>query len=128
MLTTSGCKKSEPVNNAEITRGQLTGTQWKLKSATIDDADHTISFAGFTLSFTSATYSTTNGGAVWPASGTWQFNDDTGRVITLSDIGDVEIVLISNSALVLRFNHDNSTFGPGRTNSISGVHRFDLIK
>jgi hypothetical protein len=128
LLALAQCKKNESVGRLDVIRGQLKSTPWKLRSSTADGIDQTASFTGFTLSFTPTSFTTTNGGPVWPAAGTWKFRDDDGRFITLTGIGDVEIESVTGAELILGFVHDSTTFGPGRKQSIKGVYRFDLVK
>ncbi len=51
----------------------------------VDDVDHTVLYENLTLTFTDTHYTTTNGANVWPASGEWNFTDDSGTTILRSD-------------------------------------------
>ena len=79
-------------------------------------------YAGLTLSFTSTSYTTTNGGKIWPASGTWSFVGEPGNKIKRDDGLEITIESINTSQLVLTFTWATTTSG-GRVASLKGLHR-----
>jgi hypothetical protein len=130
-LTFQGCgKKGGDPAPTEIEKAtkQLNSGTWKVQSVKIDDVDHTVLFTGFTLQFTPTTFTTTNGGEVWPASGNWTFTDASAKKITRSDDVEVTLDAISESQLVLSLKWESTSFGSGRSTSLSGVHKFTFTK
>jgi len=130
IVNLSGCKKDDdPVIESEMERvGRLltTGGTWNLQSVTVDGVDQSGLFSGMTLSFTSNSFTASNGGLVWPSSGAWSFTDNSGQVITRGDAISVAINEISETVLRLTLTWDKTTLGPGKTNSVKGTHVFVL--
>lgn len=123
----AGCGDSSP-SAIEVTSNQLRANQWRISSVMVDATDQTALFTNMTLSFTATDYTTTNGKAVWPASGTWAFSDDSGKKIKRSDNVEVSITEITDTTLKLSLNWATGTFGPGRVSSIAGNHVFSFVK
>jgi hypothetical protein len=123
----SGCKKDEPTAS-EVTTNKLTSATWKIGSVTVNNTDQTPLFTNMTLKFTDTNYTTTNGGIVWPMSGTWTFVDDTAKEIKRNDDLEITIVEATDASLKLSLTWDTGTFGPGRVSSVVGVHVFSFGK
>lgn len=109
---------------ARVTR-LMTNGKWILNDAKVDGVDQTTVYSGFSLTLTSTGFTTTNGGAVWPASGTWTLEDGA-KGFTRSDGEQITINQVSETALVIVFTNNKTTFGPGRSSSIGGVHTFTM--
>lgn len=125
LLSIQSCsKKSDPQPETDRVKELLKANTWKIQTVTVDNVDKTSVYAGLTLSFTDATYTTTNGGPVWPASGTWQFADDTGKLITRSDDLSISVEEVTTTKLSLKLTWAKTTLGGGRTASIAGSHLF----
>lgn len=85
----------------------------KLESQTVDG------WTGFTLSFTGdedgGSYTTTNvatdSEAVWPSSGTWEFDGDDIGTILRSDGVDINISSVTATTLTLAFNINTAARG-----------------
>ena len=99
-----------------------------MSSVTVDGADKTSIYKDLKLTFTSTGFTSVNGGVVWPASGTWQFTDGTGKNITRGDGLQIAIDEASTSKLVLKLTWNQTTLGPGRVNSLMGVNVFSFGK
>lgn len=112
----------------EVNTQKLIANSWKLNTVTVDAVDKTVLYAGLTLKFTATNYTSTSGGVVWPASGTWSFTDEAGKTIKRSDNQEITITEISDTALKLTLTRTQGTFGPGRIESVAGVHVFSLVK
>ena len=108
----------------EKTRTTLTSSAWKIQTSTVDGADQLGLFKNFTITFTTAGFTTTNGGAVWPTTGTWSFVDDTAKSFKRDDGIVVAIDTITETGLTLSLTWTKTTFGGGRTASISGKNVF----
>jgi hypothetical protein len=127
MTFTTSCKKDpvEPdLTGAEQVRELLVGGAWSLQSLQVDGTDQTGLFSGLSLSFTGTGFTATGGEPVWPASGTWSFDDDSGESITRADGIAVAINSINDTSLQLTLTWEKTTLGSGRTGSVSGVHVF----
>ncbi|PZR11669.1 MAG: hypothetical protein DI539_20485 [Flavobacterium psychrophilum] len=127
LLSFSGCNGTEPSPFRKTLFEALKDKTWTLKNVTVNDVDKTgLYLKDMTLVFggdfnkSDFTYTTTNGGKVWPASGKWEFVTDTqvkrddGVVIDLK-----EWVVTS---LKMEFVWAGSTSYGGRTESTSGKH------
>jgi len=122
-----GCQKTakDPSPSDQMKSILQSGT-WNLQNVTVDGVDKTSTYSGLTLSFTATNFTTTNGRVVWPASGTWQFSDETGKNITRSDGLPISIGEATTSKLVLQLSWSKTTFG--RVESIKGAHVFTFGK
>jgi hypothetical protein len=127
LLFIAGCDRGEP-SIEKINRALVTANTWKISSVMVDGVDRTNLFANFSLKFTDTNFSTTNGGPVWPASGTWSFVDETAMVIKRNDNVTVTIATISESSLVLALQWETTTFAGGRKSSVAGDHVFTFVK
>ncbi|MBI1767753.1 MAG: hypothetical protein HYR67_05235 [Bacteroidetes bacterium] len=121
----SGCKPDSP--SPQGPTKALMGS-WVLQSALVDNVDQTSTYQGLTLTFTATTYTSTNGKAVWPASGTWTFVSPNGKTIKRDDGLLIDIVEISSTKLKLSFIWANTTLGGGRESSVGGQNVFTLTK
>jgi hypothetical protein len=124
----AGCKKDDPQPETERIQELLVSGTWQIETVLVNETEQTAAFSGLTLSFTPTSYSATNGGLVWPSSGTWTFVDATAKKILRDD--DVEITLIGVTATSLRlsFVNPSTTIGSGRVASVAGEHEFQFIK
>lgn len=119
------CGGSDPeLSEVERKTAIMTKSTWKLNDVLVDGVDQTDVYDGLTIKFSGTGFTTTNGGLVWPATGTWNFKDDLGTTITRSDGVEIEVAEISDVKLVLTFTWDKTTIGPGRIGSLSGAHKF----
>jgi len=113
---------------------KLTAT-WAISNVTLDGADRSADWTGFTLTATGTlTYSTTNSGDdnVWPTSGTWSFAGTEGaglNVLNRSDGVTVNIDAITETSLDLSFTFAlASPNKESRVASIEGDWVFELTK
>lgn len=127
LLVLSACGDSSP-SATEVTVNQLKANTWRINSVIVDATDQTALFNNMTLSFTATDYTTTNGKAVWPASGTWSFTDDTAKKIKRSDNLEITIVEITEATLKLSLTWATGTLGTGRVESVAGNHVFSFVK
>jgi hypothetical protein len=123
----SGCGGDGSSAN-EIMTKKLTAHSWELSSATVDGNDETALYDGLTITFTKTGFITTNGGVTWPASGTWEFVDKSGKTIIRNDDLEIEILEASKTTLKLSFFWDNSTFESGRVSSVGGDHVLTFVE
>jgi hypothetical protein len=124
----AGCKGSDDPSAADVNTQKLIANTWKLSSVQVDAVDQTSLFTGMTLKFTATNYTTTNGGVVWPASGTWTFTDDTAKKIKRNDNLEIAITEITDASLKLTLSWTAGTFGSGRVASVAGTHVFTFAK
>jgi hypothetical protein len=124
----TGCKGGDDPSPKDVNTKKLMTNIWKLNSVQVDAVDKTSLFTGMTLKFTATNYTTTNGGVVWPASGTWTFTDDTATKIKRNDDLVVTIFEITDTSLKLSLSWASGTYGPGRVSSVAGIHTFNFVK
>jgi hypothetical protein len=123
MIQISGCGEDEQLLTPnQVTEELLTSQIWEMTEVKIDDVVSDL-YAGLTLSFGTDTYTTTNGGKVWPASGTWEFVGDKGDKILRDDGLQITIISANASQLVMSFTWSTTTFDGGRAGSLTGLHR-----
>lgn len=125
IIQLSGCGDSgasDPTPSAQdAIKTKLTANKWNLKTATVDGVDKTAVYQDMAITFTSGNYSSTNGGGIWPASGTWSFNVTDGSAIKRDD-GLIMTVDVTDATLKLSFTWSKTTLGGGRSTSVSGQH------
>jgi len=123
MMQISGCGEDEQsLTPNQVTEDLLTSQVWEMTEVKIDDVVSDL-YSGLTLSFGSNTYTTTNGGKVWPASGTWEFVGDKGDKILRDDGLAITIESVNASQLVMSFTWSTTTYDGGRAGSLTGLHR-----
>lgn len=102
VVLASSCSSDDPLPTSvrELTFEELSG-EWDFGSngfIRVDGSDVSANYPGFSLSFAEGTYTTSNAGNLFSASGTWewagddrdlaeQINLDDGKVITIEAIG-----------------------------------------
>ena len=130
LITFSDCVDPGPseTESGKNTRILSTGGPWTLQSVSVNGVDRTSMYAGLTVTFSSTGYTTVNGGAVWPASGTWNFTDAFGSTIRRSDGVDISLIDITEDRLVLSLVWSKTTLGNGRTGSVAGQHEFTFTR
>lgn len=122
------CSKTEPKpTETKVVKGKLTNSTWILQDVTVDGVDQTAVYQGLTINFTETTYTTTNGGLVWPASGTWSFTDGTATTIKRDDGMEVGVG-VTDTSLKLTLTWAKATLGTGRVGSVKGLHVFTMKK
>lgn len=136
---------TDPTPEPEPTAGEkvlinLVASAWKMKSVAVDGVDKSSLFTGLTISFTSSassngkptafsgSFTTTNGGPVWPASGNWTITDQTTGASLSRDGLAIQLTEVTESSLKMSLNWNKDTFGPGRVESIKGQHVFTMGK
>lgn len=128
LLILTGCKKDDPQPEIERIQNLLASGTWQIENVLVNETDQTASFTGLTLSFTKATYATTNGGIVWPATGSWEFVDATADKIILDDDLEVTLIEVTSTSLKLSLINPTTTIGMGRVASTAGEHEFHFAK
>lgn len=113
---------------AELTTAKLTASPWKVGSVTVDGVDQSALFKSFNITFTATSFSTTNGGVVWPASSNWSFTDVNATGFSRSDGITVQLQEITDTALKMSMAWSKNTLGPGRIESVKGQHVFTMGK
>jgi hypothetical protein len=101
---------------------------WTMQSVTVEGVDQSSFYNGLKVYFNITTFTATNGGAVWPASGSWGFTGTNGKAIERSDGLVVNIDTIESNKLILTLTWSTITYGPGRASSIIGKHIFTFSK
>lgn len=128
LLVLTGCKKDDPQPETDRIQNLLASGTWQIENVFVNETDQTASFTGLTLSFTKTTYSTTNGGIVWPATGSWEFADATADKIILDDDLEVTLKEVTSTSLKLSLINPTTTIGTGRVASTAGEHQFHFAK
>ena len=111
---------------------QASGSSWTPSSTgiTVDNADASQLFEGFTIKFGDGTLTTTGTTPVWLRSDTWTFkNDDANVIIRGQDNKEISIESVSDTQLKLSLQWDQYTYEDGgRKKSIPGNYVFTLTK
>jgi len=102
---------------------QGSGTPWGIQSVKVDDVVLDL-YKNLNVSFTAdGKYTSTNGGKVWPASGTWQFKNDEAKAIIREDGLEITIDDITEKGLTISFTRAGGTeFEDGRNKAVGGRH------
>lgn len=131
-ITFSSCKDDDSDStpselDLQLTALQNGGSNWVLGSGGVlkDGFDVSDQFTGFRLNIGAFTFTTQNSlSGAWPASGTWEFQNDNPNQVLRSD-GVLMTVDLSGSNLTLTFNGTGSS--GGRTESVDGEYQFRLV-
>ena len=128
LLSLSGCKKDAPLTAQEKVTAMLTSATWVTNTVTIDGVDYSVLYNNFSIKFDKSTYTTTSGGPVWNASGTWVFINAEATLMKMDGVREVTINSITGDFLELSFQWEQNTFEPGRSKSVKGKQKFKLKK
>ena len=115
-----------PVSKQDEVKAKLTSPTWKMQSVTVDGADKTTLYKDLTLKFTASGFTSTNGGAIWPATGTWTFTSTEATAIKRDDGLEVKLQEVTDASLKLGLTWSKTTLG--RVESVSGAHVFSFGK
>jgi hypothetical protein len=127
LVQISSCGTNPP-SPADVVKAKLTAaTSWKVQSATVDGVDQTAIYKNLALSFSATGYTSTNGGAVWPASGTWSFNNTDGTAVKRDD-GLIITVEVTDTTLKLSYTWTKTTLSGGRAESVKGSQVLTFTK
>lgn len=126
LMLISSCDGDDGPTAQEAQLKKLTAKTWKVQSVKVDGVDHTGLFQNMSLTISNSSFTTSNGGPVWPPSGTWEFADEQGTTITRGDNVTITIEAVSDAELSLSLQWDETTFGPGREKSTNGMHAFSF--
>ncbi len=74
-------------------------------SVTLDGQDITLNYPGFALSFADGTYTTTNAGDLFRASGTWQWTGELATSVLLDTGEEVTIIDLTETVFKFSFTH-----------------------
>ncbi len=134
LIHLSGCSGAAadptpaPASKQDEVKAILTSPTWKMQSVTVDGADKTSIYKDLSLKFSASGFTSTNGGAVWPASGTWSFTNADATAVKRDDGLEVKLQEVTASSLKLALTWSKTTLGPGRIESVSGQHVFSFGK
>lgn len=107
----------------ELAFQKLSG-DWELGtngSITLDGQNESLNYSGFSLSFTSERYTTSNAGVLFNATGTWSWTDaSTANQVTLDDGKVITINTLNTSNFNFSFTHYGGTGGVA--NGPYGIH------
>ena len=129
-ISLSSCKDDEtPQPSAkDIATEKLTAATWKMTKVTVDGVDQTSVYKDLTLTFTNTNYSSTNGKVIWPASGSWLFDNDQATSIKRNDGLVMSVENLTDTALRLGLEWETTSIGTGRVLAIKAKHVFEFGK
>jgi maltose-binding protein MalE len=116
----------EPTQAEKITT-LLTAAAWPLQSVSVEGEDADALFKDFSITFTSAGYTTTGTTPVWKRTGTWVFTDETATKFNRDDNIEVTIVSVDDKTLKLALQWTETLYG-GRSGALRGRHEFTLTR
>jgi hypothetical protein len=126
-LTSCGSKSDPAPSAQDAVTAKLIANNWTMQNVSVDNVDQTSVYKGLTIKFTANAFTTTNGAAVWPASGTWSFDSTDGKTIKRND-GIVVTVEATDTKLKLTLTWSKTTLSGGRTESVGGLNVFSFVK
>jgi len=126
IISVQGCKDEVP--ETDRVKGILKASTWTMQTVVVDAVDQSTVYKGLTLNFTDTGYSSTNGGVVWPASGTWVFADASAKTITRNDNLAITITEVTDVKLILSLTWAKTTLSGGRVESVKGINVFTFTK
>lgn len=129
ILSSCSSSSSAPtLSKQDEVKAILTASPWKIKTVSVDGADKTSVYPNLGLVFANATFTSTNGGAIWPASGAWAFTSADATAFVRNDGIVVTIQEATSTSLKLALTWNKTTLGSGKTESLSGVNIFSFGK
>jgi len=124
----SACNNDPEIEETERVKSILINGTWNVQSVLVSGTDQTSVYDGLQINFTNTEYTAQKGGSVWPASGSWQFKDETAKAIVRNDDLVIAIDQVEQKKLILSLTWNKTTLGSGRTGSVSGAHTFTLVR
>jgi hypothetical protein len=124
----SGCSDDKKISRQEEVTAALTSGTWKVNTVAVGGVDKTSTYKDLSLTFTGTSFTSTNGGVIWPASGTFTFTDANASSIKRNDNLEVQIQEATTASLKLGLTWTKTTLGSGRVESTSGQHVFSFTK
>lgn len=129
LLANCDNRSDAPVpSKQEEVKAILTASPWKVNTVSVDGVDKTITYKDLGITFTATEFTSVNGAAIWPASGSWAFTSAAATAITRNDGLVVTIQEATATSLKLALTWNKNTLTTGRTNSVSGAHVFSFRK
>lgn len=123
----SGCNEEAALSKQEEVTAKLTAAAtWKMQAVLVDGTDKSTVYKDLNIKFTDTGFTSTNGGAVWPATGTWAFTDANATSIKRDDGLTITLQEATATSLKLALTWSKTTFAPGRIESVSGGHVFSF--
>ncbi len=116
----TACGGDDDPTAQQLAFEKLSGS-WDLSqggSIIIDGQDATANFTGFAFTFTDGTYTTTNAGDMFRASGTWEWTDEEAQQLLVDDGKTITIVTLTETLFVFTFTSDGN---PGAANHGEGI-------
>jgi len=123
------CSKSDPTpSETERVTELLQGSAWTIKEVKVDGVVLDL-YANLKVTFAKeGTYTSVNGGVIWPVSGTWKFKDETATTLVREDDLEIGIQNIDETSLTITFVWKDDVFIEGRGGAVSGRHEFVLSR
>jgi hypothetical protein len=133
LITYSSCDNTvdppgpTPQTPAEETAALLKGSAWVMSGVKVDDVVLDL-YKNLNISFTSdadgsnGKYTSVNGGAIWPASGTWRFKNADAKAMVRDDGLEIGIDAITEKTMTISFTRTGDTVFGGRTIAVGGKH------
>jgi hypothetical protein len=141
LFPSCGEVEEPPLTTGDQAFINLVASTWKVSAVVVDGVDRSDLFTNLTVRFTatvtpngkptdfSGTFTTTNGGPVWPASGTFTISDPaSGTTLARSDGVTVQLSNVTATSLTMTVAWNKDTYGPGRIESVKGQHVFTMGK
>ncbi len=122
ILSTTACGGDDDPTAQQLAFEKLSGS-WDLSqggSIVIDGQDASANFTGFAFSFTDGSYSTTNAGDMFRASGTWQWTDEAAQQLSIGDGKTITIVDLTETSFVFSFTSDGNAGAANHGEGIAG--------
>lgn len=126
LLFFSSCGSDSSPTPVELVTKKLTANTWKIKTVSVAGVDQTVAYKNMNLIFSETGFTSSNGGVVWPTSGTWKFTNDNATSIKRGDDVIVNLTEVTATSLIFTLTWAQNTFGPGRNSSLAGVHVFTM--
>jgi hypothetical protein len=131
LITYSACNPPEPPRPptaAEETTALLKGSAWVMSGVKVDDVVLDL-YKNLNISFTAnddgtnGKYTSVNGGAIWPATGTWAYKNEEAKVMIRDDGLEIGIDAITEKTMTISFTRTGDTvFEGGRSEAVGGKH------
>jgi hypothetical protein len=126
----TSCGGDDEEASPQNTPALLTAHPWKLSRVTVSGVDKTTVYSGLQLTFSGNSYTAQPSNPIWLTGGSWSLESETTiRVIPQGqDPLTVTLISISDNALKVSLDWDDTTLDAGRAGSVEGSHVFEFIR
>ena len=117
VIVSCGGDNGEPDRTPQEIAQELFLTTWTMSAITLDDADVRSSYTGLIITIGDGTFTTTNAGDLFPATGTWDWIGESDNMITTGRGKTITLTTLTESSVILSFTKTQGNQAAGVSGS-----------